>query len=32
MTDTVCACSRDGCFLGARKASGGILPGRGLEE
>ena len=28
----LCANGRDGRVLGARKASGGILPGRGLEE
>ncbi len=31
-SDTVCANGRDGRVLGARKASGGILPVRGLEE
>ena len=32
MPGILCASSRNGCFLGARKASGGILPGRGLKE
>ena len=31
-TDTVCASSRNGCPLPARNTSGGILPGRGVEE
>ncbi len=29
---TFCASSRNGCFLAARNTSGGIHPGRGVEE
>ena len=32
MTDTVCANGRDGRVLGARNTSGGVYPGRGVEE
>ena len=31
-SDTVCASSRDGCILAARNTSGGVYPGRGVEE
>ena len=31
-SDTVCACSRNGCFLDARNTSGGVHPGGGVEE
>ena len=30
--DTVCASGRDGRILGARKSSGGVYPGGGLED
>ena len=32
MTDTVCASSRDGCILDARRTSDGVYPGRGVTE
>ena len=32
LTDTLCASSRDGCLLAARNTSGGVYPGRGVEE
>ena len=31
-SDTVCASSRDGCFLAARNTSGGVNPGRGVRN
>lgn len=31
-SDTVCASSRNGCFLDARNTSGGVHPGGGVEE
>jgi hypothetical protein len=31
-SDTVCACSRNGCFLDARNTSGGVHPDGGVEE
>ena len=31
-SDTVCASSRNGCLPAARNTSGGVYPGRGVEE